>query len=210
MWLSKRVLMAPGSRFGSFYVPPPTSQPPTKSYDRDSRVLVFFESPDMLKFLKMHLNRFFSHVDCFKSAGDALAALKKQPFDLVMADPDPGLKQNADFVKKVGGNWRDIPLVLISQSGKPFQPQEFQESVVIGVLAAPLQMDDLHDAIRKALEIRSDLNQLDLLLPSKAEIGGLIWRQTKLKMRPDKRIGELVRRVRYFLQVPDDGTDKEE
>ena len=59
---SRKLLLEPGPRGSGFQSIPPMSRPPTKVYDRDSNVLVVDESDEVLRFVKIHLNRYFSHV----------------------------------------------------------------------------------------------------------------------------------------------------
>ncbi|NBX24419.1 MAG: hypothetical protein EBR52_10065, partial [Microbacteriaceae bacterium] len=49
---------------------------PRRPYDRTSFILVVDDDDSLLKFFKIHLNKFFSRVIVVESAKDALAQLK--------------------------------------------------------------------------------------------------------------------------------------
>lgn len=157
---------------GGFHAPPPSSRPPTKTYDRQSFVLVVDESDEVLKFCKMHLNRFFSHVVVAKTAADGLAHLKQREFDVIVADCAPAKKANADFLKKVAAGWRQIPIILTDQ--EPYHdivPEKFLFNVVIDIVKKPFDLDTFHVAIRRALNMRSALKELSDVLSQKVALG---------------------------------------
>ncbi|MCA2960715.1 MAG: hypothetical protein IOD12_10715 [Silvanigrellales bacterium] len=157
---------------GGFQAPPPSSRPPTKTYDRQSFVLVVDESDEILKFMKMHLNRYFSHVVVSKTAADGLANLKQKEFDVIIADCAPAKKANADFLKKAAAGWREIPIILTDQ--EPFHdlvPEKFAFNVVIDIVKKPFDLDAFHVAIRRALSMRASLRELSTLLPPKSGLG---------------------------------------
>ena len=157
---------------GGFHAPPPSSRPPTKTYDRLSYVLVVDESDEILKFMKMHLNRYFSHVAVAKSAVDGLAHLKLHDFDVIIADCAPAKKANADFLKKVAAAWRQIPIILTDQ--EPYHdivPEKFTFNVVIDIVKKPFDLDAFHVAIRRALNMRASLRELATLVPPKSGLG---------------------------------------
>jgi DNA-binding NtrC family response regulator len=160
---------------GGFHAPPPTSRPPTKSYDRQSFVLVVDESDEILKFCKMHLNRFFSHVVVAKTAADGLTHLKQKEFDVIIADCAPAKKANADFLKKVAANWKQIPIILTDQ--EPFhnlKPEKFLFNVVIDIVPKPFDLDTFHIAIRRALNMRTALKELAGIVSPKAALGEVV------------------------------------
>ena len=157
---------------GGFHAPPPNSRPPTKTYDRQSFVLVVDESDEILKFMKMHLNRYFSHVVVAKSAAEGLTHLKQKDFDVIIADCAPAKKANADFLKKVATGWRQIPIILTDQ--EPYHdvvPGKFIFNVVIDIVRKPFELDGFHIAIRRALNMRASLRELATLLPAKVGMG---------------------------------------
>ena len=168
-----RTIDSPG---GGFQAPPSSSRPPTKGYDRQSYVLVVDESDEIIKFMKMHLNKYFSHVVVAKSSADGLGFLKEKPIDVIITDCAPAKKANADFLKRVALHWREVPLILTDQA--PFHdvnPQKFLHNVVIDVVAKPIDLDRFHVAIRRALNMRQDLRSLGSLLPSKNGIGEYLY-----------------------------------
>jgi DNA-binding NtrC family response regulator len=161
---------------GGFQAPPPNSRPPTKGYDRQSYVLVVDEADDILKFMKMHLNKYFSHVVVAKSSMDGLAFLKEKPIDVIIADCAPAKKSNADFLKKVAAHWRTVPIILTDHP--PFHdvaPDKFKHNVVIDIVPKPIEMDRFHVAIRRALKMRLELKNLGDLLPTKMGLGECLY-----------------------------------
>lgn len=183
---------------GGFHAPPPTSRPPTKNYDRQSQVLVVDESDEILKFMKMHLNRYFSHVVVAKTATDGVAHLKQREFDVVICDGAPVKKANADFIKKLAANWRHIPIILTEgDEGHVATPTEFPQVMVIDVVKKPVDLDTFHVAIRRALNIRSSLKELDGLLPLKYPLGETI--RTAPLSNPKERAEALIAEMRTRL-----------
>ena len=165
--------MDPGPRGSGFQSIPPMSRPPTKVYDRDSNVLVVDESDEVLRFVKIHLNRYFSHVHAARSVADALVHLKQKTIQVIIADAAPAKKSNADFLKKVAANWRQVPVVLTEGDGNegPATAEQFPHVVVVDVVQKPFELDSFHVAIRRSIAIAKSLRQLSDTLPAKAPIG---------------------------------------
>jgi len=168
-----RQQMDPGPRGSGFQSIPPMSRPPTKVYDRDSNVLVVDESDEVLRFVKIHLNRYFSHVHAARSVADALVHLKQKTIQVIIADAAPAKKSNADFLKKVAANWRQVPVVLTEGDGneEPATAEQFPHVVVVDVVQKPFELDSFHVAIRRSIAIAKSLRQLSDTLPAKAPIG---------------------------------------
>lgn len=192
-----KMLCSPTGGSG-FHAPPPSSRPPTKAYDRQSFVLCVDESDEILKFMKMHLNRYFSHVVVAKTAAEGINYLKQKEFDLVIIDTAPARKSNGDFLKKLVANWRGIPVVLTENEGvSNLSADDFPPLLVIGVVRKPFDLDTFHIAIRRALNIRTALKELDSLVPMKIALGEAI-RKAPLSALQD-RTRALVSEIRTRL-----------
>lgn len=164
--------MDPGPRGSGFQSIPPMSRPPTKVYDRDSNVLVVDESDEVLRFVKIHLNRYFSHVHAARSVADALAHLKQKTIQVIIADAMPAKKSNADFLKKLAAGWRHVPVVLTEgEDHNDIKADQFPHVVVVDVVRKPFELDSFHIAIRRSIAIAKSLRQLSDTLPAKAPIG---------------------------------------
>jgi len=164
--------MDPGPRSSGFQSLPSMSRPPTKVYDRDSNVLVVDESDEVLRFVKIHLNRYFSHVHAARSVADAIVHLKQKTIQVVIADAAPVKKSNADFMKKVASHWRHIPVVLTDgEEHIDIRVDQFPHVVVVDVVRKPFELDAFHIAIRRSIAIAKSLRQLSDTLPAKAPIG---------------------------------------
>jgi len=186
---SVRQHMDPGSRGGGFQSITPMSRPPTKVYDRDSNVLVVDESDEVLRFVKIHLNRYFSHVHAARSVAEALAHLKQRQFQVIIADAAPAKKSNADFLKKVAANHRQVPVVLTEgdNADGAATVDQFPHVVVVDVVRKPFELDAFHIAIRRSIAISKSMRQLSDTLPAKAPIGETV------RNAPEGDLAEMVR-----------------
>lgn len=184
-----RQQMDPGPRGSGFQSIPPMSRPPTKVYDRDSNVLVVDESDEVLRFVKIHLNRYFSHVHAARSVADALVHLKQKTIQVIIADAAPAKKSNADFLKKVAANWRQVPVVLTEGDGneEPATAEQFPHVVVVDVVQKPFELDSFHVAIRRSIAIAKSLRQLSDTLPAKAPIGETV------RLAPEGELSDTVK-----------------
>lgn len=186
---SRKLLLEPGPRGSGFQSIPPMSRPPTKVYDRDSNVLVVDESDEVLRFVKIHLNRYFSHVHAARSVADAMTFLKQKTIQVIIADAAPVKKSNADFMKKIASGWRHIPVVLTEgeQGDSPASVEQFPHLVVVDVVEKPFDLDSFHIALRRSIAIATSMRQLSDTLPAKAPIGETV------RSAPESELTENVR-----------------
>jgi len=175
------------------------SRPPTKVYDRDSNVLVVDESDEVLRFVKIHLNRYFSHVHAARSVADALTFLKQKAIQVIIADVAPVKKSNADFMKKVASSWRHIPVVLTEgeKGDSPATAEQFPHVVVVDVVEKPFELDSFHIAIRRSIAIAKSMRQLSDTLPVKAPIGETVRNAPEAELTENVR--SLVSEIRRKL-----------
>lgn len=164
-----------------------TSRAPTKEYDRKSFVLVLDASDEILKFLKMHLNRYFSHIAVHRSGTDAYKILKEQSFDMIIAEGASPRKSISDFLKRLPLKHRQIPVVMTRNAdGPPFTAGDFPAIFVSEVVDKPFAMDSFHVAIRRAMNIRAPLKELSALMDPAVAIGKVI-RTAQLVDLSDRR-----------------------
>lgn len=187
-----------GSSFGFPSQASVASRAPTRHYDRESQVIVVDSAEESLKFLKMHLNRFFSKVAVFSSGSDAYRALKEQGCELVIVEGAPAKKSISDFLKKAGAKYRQNPVVMTrTPSAPPFTSGDYPNLLVTDVVPKPFDMDVLHVAIRRALNVRDPLRELSGLLGAEVSIGKVI--RTAQIVDPSDRRQQLVEEIRRLL-----------
>jgi DNA-binding NtrC family response regulator len=157
---------------GSFY-PPPSSISPTKRYDTQSQVLVVSKNDDILKFMKVHLNRYFSHVEVHKSYTEGFEALGAKVFDLAIIQANPQYNPTMLFLKRMGTQHRSVPVIVVDPHAES-TPESYPGPVVMDVITPPFNLDQMHIAIRKALNIRASLRSLDETLPPRSNIDAIV------------------------------------
>lgn len=178
----QRILTKLTPGHSGFYAPA-ASRPPTKGYDRESYVLVVSKNEEVLKFLKVHLNRFFSHVVVHKSYTEGFAALKEREYDLALVQANPQFKPTMEFLKRMGLQHRSVPVIVIDPELKN-TPSDFPGPVVVGVVAPPFDLNMLHAAIRVALDTRPELKELNIELPPRSNISDLVKAASVAELPP--------------------------
>jgi DNA-binding NtrC family response regulator len=155
-------------------------------------------SDEHLKFLKMHLNRYFSKISVFSSGSEAYKALKESPFDVVIVEGAPVKKSISDFLKKLSDRFRHIPVVMTKASeSPPFTSGDYPGILVVDIIFKSFAMDPLHVAIRRAMNTRDLLRELAALLAPDAAIGKVV-RTAQLLDLSDRR-QSLVEEIRKRL-----------
>jgi DNA-binding response OmpR family regulator len=77
---------------------------PKSVYDRTSFILVVEDDETLLKFFKIHLNKFFSKVIVVKNAKEALDTIKEKSIDLVVSDFKMPKMDGIQLLRKVYGS----------------------------------------------------------------------------------------------------------
>ena len=151
-----------------------------ESYDKTSQILVIDDDSIILKFFKIHLNKFFSKVAVAKNAAEAMSILKEKDIDLIIADVFMPKTNGIQLAKKVQRFDMTIPTLLIS--GVPLDSKAEEElKVADGFLKKPFDIDDLHNFIRKGLEKRQKYKDLVQLLKKQGTIKELFKSKVKLE-----------------------------
>ena len=146
-----------------------TNQTPPRAYDRTSYVLIVDDDNTLLKFFKIHLNKFFSRIVAAKSAKEALTMLREKDIDVVLTDVRMPRMDGLSFMAKVRAYDPTIPVMIIS--GALDEEQElFVQGEADGLLRKPFSVDELHQFIDMAMDRREKLRRLGELCGDKAVV----------------------------------------
>ena len=127
-----------------------------KEFDRESHILIVDDDPTLLKFYKIHLNKFFSKVVVVKSAADAVGVLDNGFIDLVVTDIRMPRTNGLQLMKKILSKHEDIPVLVVSGASLS-EAQEKSLEGADGFLRKPFSIDDLNTFIREGIELRQKL-----------------------------------------------------
>jgi DNA-binding NtrC family response regulator len=132
---------------------------PRREYDRDSNVLIVDDDSTLLKFFKIHLNKFFSKVTVVENGKEALEAMKEKDMDLILTDVRMPKIDGLELLTKIRKQHPDIPILLISGEPMSSHQQEIA-SIADGFLAKPFSVDELNDYICRGIDLRNAIKEL--------------------------------------------------
>ncbi len=160
-----------------------------RAYDRTSHIMIVDDDETLLKFFKIHLNKFFSRVIVVKNAKEASDTLKSKEIDLVLSDIRMPKVDGLQLLKKIRRYDATIPVFLISGALLTDEQQEEVSEFADGFLRKPFTVDEIQDFINAGMNRREILKELGAILPDKKALLMLI----KGKIKPEKIKDEKVR-----------------
>ena len=143
-------------------------------YDQESYILVVDDDETLLKFFKIHLNKFFSKIIVVKSAKDAIDALKEQDIDLVISDIRMPRFDGIQLMRKVRNHDPSIPVFLVSGALLDEKQNTAAETKADGFLKKPFDIDDLHNFLSEGLRCRQIYKQLFEIVTDKKKFQNLV------------------------------------
>ncbi|MEZ4741344.1 MAG: response regulator [Bdellovibrionota bacterium] len=169
-----------------------TSESGKRAYDRTSYILVVDDDNTLLKFFKIHLNKFFSKVIVVKNAKEAVDTLKEKEIDMVITDIRMPRMDGLQLMKRVRKHDPSIPILLISGALLTADQEEEKEDAD-GFLRKPFAVDDLHNFLDKGMQRREQLKKLHELIPDKKIFRDLMRGKTKIeKVAPSEGRDEAI------------------
>ena len=170
--------------------------PAKRSYDRTSYILVVDDDDTLLKFFKIHLNKFFSRVVVVRNAKEAIAALKEKEIDLVLSDIRMPRMDGIQFMKKVRAYDPTIPVYLVSGALLSEDQSETIDEQADGFLRKPFTIDELHAFIDSGMKRRELLKALTDIIHDKKKVVDLVQGKITSKLLKDEetraRVDELM------------------
>lgn len=152
-----------------------------RNYDRTSYILVVDDDNTLLKFFKIHLNKFFSRVIVVKNAKEAIDTLREKEIDLVISDIRMPRMDGLQLMKRVRKHDPSIPMMLISGALLSDEQGKSAEDDADGYLRKPFSVDDLHAFIEHGMALRDKYKKLASFLADKMVIRDILRGKTKVE-----------------------------
>ena len=152
-----------------------------RTYDRTSYILVVDDDNTLLKFFKIHLNKFFSRVIVVKNAKEAIDTLREKEIDLVMSDIRMPRMDGLQLMKRVRKHDPSIPMLMISGALLTEEQAKAAEDDADGYLRKPFSVDDLHHFMDQGMQLREQYKRLSEMLPDKKAIRDVLRGKVKLE-----------------------------
>jgi two-component system NtrC family response regulator len=152
-----------------------------RNYDRTSYILVVDDDNTLLKFFKIHLNKFFSRVIVVKNAKEAIDTLREKEIDLVLSDIRMPRMDGLQLMKRVRKHDPAIPMLLISGALLEEDQVKTAEEEADGYLRKPFSVDDLHAFIDQGMQLREKYKKLSEFLQDKKVIRDILHGRAKVE-----------------------------
>ncbi|MES2745259.1 MAG: response regulator [Bdellovibrionota bacterium] len=155
-------------------------------YNRSSHILVVDDDDTLLKFFKIHLNKFFSRVLVVHSASDAMDALKEKEIDLVISDIRMPRVDGLQLMKKIKNYDPTIPVFLISGALLDEEQKDTVGEKADGYLKKPFTIEELHDYVDRGMKIRDAYKELYTIVQDKKKFLELIQGKRQFRFIKDE------------------------
>ncbi len=140
-----------------------------RQYDRESHILIVDDDSSLLKFFKIHLNKFFSKILVVESGKDALEAIKTREIDLVLTDIRMPKTDGLVLMGKIRKLHPEIPILLISGEPVTDDMSKLVKSAD-GFLTKPFSVDELNAFINRGVDLRLAMKELIAVLNNPLQI----------------------------------------
>lgn len=151
------------------------------AYDRFTYILVVDDDKTLLKFFKIHLNKFFSRVIVVKNVKEAMTALKEKEIDLVITDIRMPRIDGFQLITKVRKHDPSIPIFMISGALLTDEQKAMITEKADGFLRKPFSVEELENLILSGLKHRAIYSKLYEMVPDRKKIRKLIDGHTNMR-----------------------------
>jgi DNA-binding NtrC family response regulator len=129
---------------------------------KEPRILVVDDDSTLLKFFKIHLNKFFSKVIVVDSPAKAVDIIKdeNQEIDLVISDYKMPKSTGVQLAKKIKNIDASIPVFMISGALISEEENKKIETKIDNFLQKPFSVEQLHQYIDLGLKYRDSYSEL--------------------------------------------------
>lgn len=152
-----------------------------RAYDRTSHIMIVDDDQTLLKFFKIHLNKFFSRVVVVKNAKEAIDTLKAKEIDLVLSDIRMPKVDGVQLLQKIRRYDASIPVYLISGALLSEEQAKEINEFADGFLKKPFTIEQIQDFINSGMKRRELLKQLSQFVPDNKNLLSLIKGKAKLE-----------------------------
>ena len=178
----------------------PIGNSSVRNYDRISYILVVDDDNTLLKFFKIHLNKFFSKVIVVKNAKEAVATFKEKEIDLVLCDIRMPRIDGFQLMRKVRRHDPRIPVLLISWAMLSSDQETDAEGEADGFLRKPFSIDELHAFINRGMELRASFVRLAELLGDRKLLRQVLRGKRKVERLVANDKGEEAKSILAFVK----------
>lgn len=143
-------------------------------YDQEAYILVVDDDETLLKFFKIHLNKFFAKIMVVKNAREAVDALERNQIDLVLSDIRMPRLDGIQLMRKIRAHNPTIPVFLISGAMLDTKQTDTVDTKADGFLKKPFSIDELHHFISEGLRYREIYKRLFEIVPDRKKFQNLV------------------------------------
>lgn len=149
--------------------------------EEENYILIVDDDNTLLKFFKIHLNKFFPKIVVAKNATEALGVLEEKPVELVVSDFRMPRVDGIQFMKKVKKRDATIPFLFITGAMLTEKQTKDIGKISDGYLRKPFSVDDLFTFISSGLEKREKLLELSKIVSDNEDLRKLVLGKFSLR-----------------------------
>ena len=151
--------------------------------DQEKHILIVDDDQTLLKFFKIHLNKYYSKIIVVKNAKEAVLALKddSRSIDLVISDIRMPRTSGVQLLKKVKNIDATIPVMLVSGALLTEEQENEIHEKADGFLKKPFTIDELHDLIEFGMQRREKLLNLNKIIDDTKKLKAILTGKASLK-----------------------------
>ena len=127
---------------------------------KEPHILVVDDDSTLLKFFKIHLNKYFSKVIVVDSPAKAIEIIKDQEIDLVISDYKMPKSNGVQLAKKIKNIDASIPVFMISGALISEEENKKIDAKIDKFLQKPFSVEQLHQYIDLGLKYRDSYSEL--------------------------------------------------
>lgn len=166
-----------------------------ENLDRENYILIVDDDNTLLKFFKIHLNKFFSKIIVAKNANEAIEILKNRNIDLIISDFRMPRVDGIQFLKKAKRHDASIPFLFISGAMLTDVQLKTVKNNSDGYLKKPFGIEELYEFIIGGLAKRDKLLILSEIISDKGKLRDFIGGKYSLKRIKDQAQREQAREI---------------
>lgn len=118
---------------------------------RQAQILLVDDDKDILKFLKIHLNRFFSNITICSQSKEALKIVLENHFDLILADIVMPKLNGLKLLKEIRDAKPGLPVVLMSGYVNESNRKGAKKLDINEIIDKPIDLKHLYQVMREEL-----------------------------------------------------------